>query len=422
MGVSRDMSAWMCAGIVVWWALGPGPCGWRYVPCFGTLPSLQSITACVAGKCGVDVGRCLQPPPSALRPHAANRPRTHEHVDRRLAAHRRRPAGRRAGAVAAARARLAAGPAHRHAAGAQGRPRRVRGPAGAHRERLHAGADLGALREPQGPRHPRRHPHRQGQRQAAHGQPPSPARRADVRPGHLVGPHRPYPRRAPAHVGAHRHQQLPRCHRRRLLGRRRHQRQLRRRPAAAAARPHPRGPPRPQGLLGRPAALVGAPRRRQHLRPPAASPPLFPHVRLRRRPLPRDPHPRAQARRRRRRLLHRLQLPRPPVLGPRRHAHPRPRRGRQGLQVPRPGRPRQGEVARRDPGPGPHLRLGQAERPRAQPDVESQGPRHGHGARRAGAVTATSRPPDAQHASAPTSPADWPHSSPCHHCFSAALS
>jgi hypothetical protein len=101
--------------------------------------------------------------------------------------------------------------------------------------------------------------------QAPHPKPASTARLPVLRHRHLVCPDRAHARRPPAHGGAHLDQQLPRCHRRRLVGRRCDQRQLRRRPITITTRPHPRGPPGAEGLFGRAAAVVGAPRRRAHL-------------------------------------------------------------------------------------------------------------------------------------------------------------
>ena len=102
-------------------------------------------------------------------PERALQPRQHRlayirHVCRRLAAHRCRPTRARADGFAGPRARVAPGRAARHAPVAQGRLRRVRRPARPFGERIDAGAVIAALREPEGPRHPRGHPHRERRR------------------------------------------------------------------------------------------------------------------------------------------------------------------------------------------------------------------------------------------------------------------
>jgi hypothetical protein len=99
--------------------------------------------------------------------------------------------------------------------------------------------------------------------EASFGKPPTTKRLIDPRSRYLVCTACAYARRSPAYVYSNVHQQLPGCHRRGYLGRRCDERKLRLRTATAAARSYTGSTGGVKGVLRRPVAVVGEPRRRQ---------------------------------------------------------------------------------------------------------------------------------------------------------------
>jgi hypothetical protein len=148
--------------------------------------------------------------------------------------------------------------------------------------------------------------------QAAYSKPATAACISHLRPYHLLGPPGTDAGHSPAHLCPDLHQQLSGRHRCCHLGRRRDQSRLCCWPIPTAARTCPGSAAGTQGLFGRAVAVVGTPSRRAgklptcvypgsvltdsaDLRPSTAPHCILPPLCIRRRPCPRDTHPRTTA-------------------------------------------------------------------------------------------------------------------------------